>query len=349
MDSVAEVVSSANRLSWLGGAYNAALAGQLGLAPTDLECLTLLREGGPTGAGELAEALGLTTGAVTGVVDRLERAGYVSRRADPADRRRVMVEAISQRSNELARLNEPLLQAARQALGGCSEMELAVVLDCQRRLAGVLQAEVGRLRAEAAQRVRGGRFVGQDFSAPLGDVAAGRLEFANGASRVTIRAATGTGELYQARVEGLEPEVQVQDGAVTLRYEKVGVFGWNRHAADVALNPDIPWTIALRGGASKVTVDGRGLRLEGLCIDGGASELRLMLPRPSGAVSVDIGGGVSRAQISRPLDVPVELRIRGGASRLELDGQRFGAIGGDARLASPGYELADDRYDIEIA
>jgi len=63
----------------------------LSLAPTDLVCMCLLQLNGPGTPGWLAQMTGLTTGAVTGMIDRLERAGYVRREPDPADRRRVIV------------------------------------------------------------------------------------------------------------------------------------------------------------------------------------------------------------------------------------------------------------------
>src|SRR5439155_4424793 len=63
----------------------------LGLAPADLVCMCLLQLHGPATPGWLAEMTGLSTGAVTGMVDRLERAGYVTRAQDPQDRRRVIV------------------------------------------------------------------------------------------------------------------------------------------------------------------------------------------------------------------------------------------------------------------
>lgn len=62
-----------------------------GLNPTDLGCLCLLLLDGPSPAGHLAEATGLTTGAVTGVIDRLEDSGFARRVVDPTDRRKVIV------------------------------------------------------------------------------------------------------------------------------------------------------------------------------------------------------------------------------------------------------------------
>jgi len=63
----------------------------VGVSPTDLGSLCLLLLHGPAPAGRLAELTGLTTGAVTGVIDRLEKGGFVRREVDPADRRRVIV------------------------------------------------------------------------------------------------------------------------------------------------------------------------------------------------------------------------------------------------------------------
>src|SRR3970040_2178274 len=61
--------------------------GLVGLNSTDLECLDLLDMAGATTAGRLAQHAGLTTGAMTAVIDRLERAGVVRRLRDPEDRR----------------------------------------------------------------------------------------------------------------------------------------------------------------------------------------------------------------------------------------------------------------------
>ncbi len=67
-------------------------AAHLGVNRTDLHCLNAIESAGGLTAGQLATAVGLTTGAVTGVIDRLDRAGYARRVADPSDRRRVKVE-----------------------------------------------------------------------------------------------------------------------------------------------------------------------------------------------------------------------------------------------------------------
>ena len=68
-----------------------AAADRIGINATDLNCLNILSFSGHMTAGELARATGLTTASITGVVDRLEEAGYVTRERDPQDRRRVVV------------------------------------------------------------------------------------------------------------------------------------------------------------------------------------------------------------------------------------------------------------------
>ncbi len=68
--------------------FHHAIAERLGLGPTDMQCLHLLRERGAMSGGELAAITGLTSGAITGVVARLERAGYLRREPDPHDQRK---------------------------------------------------------------------------------------------------------------------------------------------------------------------------------------------------------------------------------------------------------------------
>jgi DNA-binding MarR family transcriptional regulator len=78
--------------------FNQAIADRLGINPTDLQCFNMLQETGPVAAGRLAEETGLTTGAVTGVIDRLERAGYAWRERDPNDKRRVILHPLPDRA-----------------------------------------------------------------------------------------------------------------------------------------------------------------------------------------------------------------------------------------------------------
>jgi DNA-binding MarR family transcriptional regulator len=88
---VGEIAASLQTFAARHLVHSLLAAEALGLAPTDLMCMCLLQLHGPATPGWLAEMTGLSTGAVTGVVDRLERGGYVTRAQDPHDRRRVIV------------------------------------------------------------------------------------------------------------------------------------------------------------------------------------------------------------------------------------------------------------------
>ncbi len=97
---VAEFRVSGNQDS----AFDNVAAHRLGINLTDLHCLNIVENRGGLTAGELATAAGLTTGAITGVIDRLELAGYARRVRDPRDRRKISLEVTPQfyaRANEI--------------------------------------------------------------------------------------------------------------------------------------------------------------------------------------------------------------------------------------------------------
>jgi DNA-binding MarR family transcriptional regulator len=71
--------------------FNAQVAEQLGLGVSDMQFMTYLMQEGPLSPGRLSELSGLKSGSVTGVIDRLEQAGYVHRERDESDRRKVRV------------------------------------------------------------------------------------------------------------------------------------------------------------------------------------------------------------------------------------------------------------------
>jgi DNA-binding MarR family transcriptional regulator len=103
-----------------------AIAGRLGLNLTDHKGMDA---GKPLTAGDLARRMGLTTGAVTGIVDRLERAGYVKRVRDPYDRRRVSLELqLPKIRREVLPLFEQLARRMATVAGSYSDKELDLIL-----------------------------------------------------------------------------------------------------------------------------------------------------------------------------------------------------------------------------
>ena len=100
----------------------------LGLSPTDLGCMCLLQLHGAVTPGWLADRIGLSTGAVTGMLDRLERAGYVTRAQDPVDRRRVIIQPdLGRFAREIQQHNPAPAPANLEFLDAYSSAQLSSV------------------------------------------------------------------------------------------------------------------------------------------------------------------------------------------------------------------------------
>lgn len=133
------------RSSAAGVLHGQAVARRVGVNSSDLECLDLILMSGPSTAGEIARHTGLTSGAVTGLIDRLERLGLVERTADPADRRKVLVRVREDKIGPIAQLYAPLEKAMQSLLAGYSREELKVLIDFADKSGDLLQARVGEL------------------------------------------------------------------------------------------------------------------------------------------------------------------------------------------------------------
>jgi len=149
-----ELNQAGRRLSTATILFHQAVADRLGLHPTDHKCIDLLASAGATTAGELAEATGLTTGAITGVIDRLEAAGFVRREDDPKDRRRVILRLVAKRYRDIARLFEPFGAAFAELGARYSERELATIVDFMTRSGLVLREATRGLREQATATAR---------------------------------------------------------------------------------------------------------------------------------------------------------------------------------------------------
>ena len=128
-----------------------------GLNPTDLECLDLLNLAGPQTAGQLAAQTGLTTGAMTAVIDRLERSGFVKRSDDPKDRRRVLVELLPNGPTQIAPLYEQLAARIGRILDGFSDRDLRIIVRYLENATAATIEHVEWLQGQPAVRSRRAR------------------------------------------------------------------------------------------------------------------------------------------------------------------------------------------------
>jgi DNA-binding MarR family transcriptional regulator len=122
--------------------FDERVAKKLKLSRTDMRCLDLIGRLGPITAGRLAEESGLTTGAVTFILDRLEEAGMVTRRRDTEDRRRVWIEIVPEAQERLQDLQQPVADEMREVAQRFKAEDLATVRDFMRQAKEVFQRQV---------------------------------------------------------------------------------------------------------------------------------------------------------------------------------------------------------------
>jgi DNA-binding MarR family transcriptional regulator len=355
---MAEVLKAVRRESGQAALFSQAVAERLGLAGNDVECLETLGEEAPLTVGRLSELTGLTTGSATRMVDRLEQAGFVRRLPDPADRRRVLVELVDGVREKMMALHKSIAHAQLGVIGNYDDDQLRLLIDFLDRSAEIARGETARMRAPSEETDAGGT-----FAARVGGVTAGRLIFLSGAPKMVVRGDAKLVDLYQARFAGPVPKMRVRDGVVTVGYPRFQWFDWRAQIGDqtieasahwrkdegeIALNAAVPWSIELRGGASRLSADLRLLRLQSFEMRGGANKIELQLPAPVGVVNIRIQGGISEIKIRRPIGTHAGLEIAGGVSEVTVDGDSYKSVGHLA-LQTPGAAGAPDRYEIQLS
>jgi DNA-binding MarR family transcriptional regulator len=151
-DAVVERFASLGRqLSQATVLFHTQIAEHVGLSATDHKCLDLaVQADHPLTAGQIAELSGLSTGAVTGVIDRLERAGFVRRVRDPHDRRKVLVEVSRGSLARYGNAYDGLTSALDRTLADYTEDELKAVERFVTTMVQALTGEAQRLAARGA-------------------------------------------------------------------------------------------------------------------------------------------------------------------------------------------------------
>jgi DNA-binding MarR family transcriptional regulator len=132
--------------------FDQAVADALGLNRTDLRCVDVVDREGPVPAGRLAEATGLTTAAITTVLDRLERAGYARRVRDPKDRRRVLVELTPAVRRAAGSFYEPHAALAESLYDRYTQEQIELLLEFVRFGREFNEREAARVEKESRAR-----------------------------------------------------------------------------------------------------------------------------------------------------------------------------------------------------
>jgi DNA-binding MarR family transcriptional regulator len=131
----------------------------IGLSVSDLRAWDLLVGYGPMSASEFADLTGLSAGAVTGLVDRLAKAGAVKRVPDPQDRRKLIIVAISElRTGKSTSVYFDAFQGALERLyKRYSDAEISIIDRYSREMSALLQQETARLRTATFPKRKAGR------------------------------------------------------------------------------------------------------------------------------------------------------------------------------------------------
>lgn len=122
------------------------IADKIGLAPSACGCLGILDHGGPMTAGRLSELTGLTSGAVTRMIDRLENAKYVRRKSDPEDRRKLIIELVPGWFKDFEPFYGPMASGTVEFLSRYSDAELGLIADLLDRMVDFVRQQSARVQ-----------------------------------------------------------------------------------------------------------------------------------------------------------------------------------------------------------
>ncbi len=192
--NVDSVLRSLRRVNIQGSFLGQTVAVRFGLSESDIETLEELIDMGATTAGKLSEVTGLTSGAVTRVIDRLEQAGYVRRIPDPTDRRRVIVEVIPEKvANSRVTLDRVESKGAEE-MSEYSDAQLALINDFLEKMERVNREEAESLR-QSREVATDGSPTSSEHVAPIGGLERARLAFRSGANELLLRGSSAFGDL----------------------------------------------------------------------------------------------------------------------------------------------------------
>jgi DNA-binding MarR family transcriptional regulator len=344
-DEIDQVLRALRRVNLQGSFFGQTVAIRFGLSESDIETLEALIDMGASTAGRLSELTGLTSGAITRVIDRLEQSGYVRRVPDPTDRRRVIVEVVPDKVAAIQTTLNRVSTASSDEISRYTEAQLSLISDFLGRMEQITRDEATSLREDPEVRAEAG--TESEHSAPLGGLTSARLHLRSGLSSLRIRAGTDAGELYRASFQGATPQVRLRDGRVLVQYRGIS-FDWRKRAATFGLNGSIPWTIEVVGGVERIEADLRSVPLDRFELTGGAERIQMELGQPSGDIPVRFVGGAKTIRLERPRRAPVRLRVVGGSGGFILVGTTLGRTGGYTTLYSTGWSGAKDRYSVEV-
>ena len=159
-----EIIGLVRRHSIAVVLFHQAVAERLGIGPADHKCLDLLREHGAMTGSELAGLTGLTTGGITGVVGKLEQAGYLRREPDPHDRRKQILQPAPEGMRGIHAVFDPIRRDVVALLEHFDARQLTAISEFLSQSTDIIYRHVAFLRSDAIQREQGSRKLPSEHS-----------------------------------------------------------------------------------------------------------------------------------------------------------------------------------------
>lgn len=231
------------------------------------------------------------------------------------------------------RIGAVLLVAVLALLAGCTRGEFD-------------DRDQGRWAGDAG-RVETAPDTSRSAVGPRGDSAESIFELASGVTAITIRVGDLDDDLYRISTPAasrVAPVVHDHAGVQRLTLKDTGDAG--PAAVEVLLHRDVRWKLLLGGGADQHMIDLTGGRVAGVDFTAGVARIGLRLPAPEGTVVITMSGGASRFDLSAPDQVPVRVRLDGGAGSATVDGATRPGVAGGTVIDGTGWADTTNRYDV---
>ncbi len=153
LTKIEELMREMRLMSSFDSLFSQAVAERVGMHQTDIKTMDLLNTLGPMTAGELSERTGLSSGATTRLIDRLERVGFVRRCADAKDRRCVIIEPLMENLHQHGELFQPMADGMAELWSRFNDDELDVIIDFVRQNNSLVAGVNAGLRGRPAEHI----------------------------------------------------------------------------------------------------------------------------------------------------------------------------------------------------
>ncbi|MDG4819253.1 MULTISPECIES: hypothetical protein [unclassified Micromonospora] len=186
-------------------------------------------------------------------------------------------------------------------------------------------------------------------TAPLGGRSRAAFELVTGTTAVDLRLADLGADLYRISTpvdgDSVPRPVRTAEG-VALHLTPTGRAGPG--AVQIRLTSRVAWRLVMGGGASTQLLDLRAGRLTGVDLAGGTDRTELRLPAAAGSLAVRLTAGANQLTVTVPDLRPVRVRAVRGAGSVTVHAERRVGVAGGAVIATPGWETATDRLDLDL-